>query len=325
MSAARVAIAAAAVAVGAAGCGSFEDPAIVLDLRILAMSAEPPEQVVPFDPANPLDVTFAPFEVCMLVADPGADRALEWSMTACPPAGDRRCEPDRPSVAMGRGRIEDPETAGAPQVACATLPEGGGLLAVLQDTIADDDLSGFGGVDINVSVRVVPAGGDETSAVYGAKGVRFSPKVPAERVANRNPTLERIDVDRGDGALVPLPLGRCADQAAPLTLAPGASIELTPVEPPGAREDYLVPTFEGGVRMFTENLKYQWLARGGDWTRANTGGPRDGAGNPAQLDTGWEAPPTDRVPADGLVSLWVIQRDERGGLAWFESCVRVQP
>jgi hypothetical protein len=38
---------------GLVGCGSFEDPAIVLDLRVLAMRAEPPEQLFPVDPAQP--------------------------------------------------------------------------------------------------------------------------------------------------------------------------------------------------------------------------------------------------------------------------------
>jgi hypothetical protein len=37
----------------------------------------------------------------------------------------------------------------------------------------------------------------------------------------------------------------------------------------------VVPTFEGGSRTFTENLRYQWLATAGSWSRAETGGPRD--------------------------------------------------
>ncbi len=310
----------------AAACGSFENPSIVIDLRMIAMTAEPPEQVVPFDPSNPLAVAFDPVEVCALVADPEADRELAWTMTACSPRGDRRCdEPGAAMVAMGAGVIGDPDTASGPQVACAVLPAGAGLLAVLRETIENDDLSGFGGVDINVGLRVVPVGDGEASAIYGAKAVRFSPLLPAERVANTNPTLERIELDRGDGVMTDLPLGRCADQAAPITVAPLQSIELLPVEPPGAREAYVVPTFEGGTRQFTENLSYQWLAGAGDWTRGSTGGSRDGAGNQPPLDTAWEAPKAADVGAGRLVPLWVIQRDERGGSRWFESCVRVAP
>jgi hypothetical protein len=112
---------------------------------------------------------------------------------------------------------------------------------------------------------------------------------------------------------------------APLALAPLESLHLDPIEPDGVREDYVVPTFEGGARLFTENLRYEWLAGGGDWTRSGTGGPRDGAGNQPPLDTEWEAPPADQLDGPTDLSLWVIQRDERGGARWFESCVRVTP
>jgi hypothetical protein len=315
-----------ALALAATGCGSFEEPSLVIDLRLLAMTAEPPEQVLPVDPAHPEDVTLAPVEVCALIADPGAERGLSWSMTACPPTGDRRCDdPAAPTVAMGGGALADPDTAATPQVACATLPAGPGVLAILQDTIAHDDLSGFGGVDLNVMIRVVPDGGGEASAVYGAKAVRFSPQLPAERVPNTNPTLEQIALDLGVGATRDLPLGRCAEQVAPLTLAPGQAITLAPIEPPDVREVYVVPTFEGGERTFTENLSYQWLAGAGDWSRTTTGGPRDAAGNQPPLDTSWEAPGPDDVGAGVRVPLWLIQRDERGGGRWFESCVQVAP
>ncbi len=316
-----------AAAALAAACGSFEDPSIVIDARILAIAAEPPEQVSPFDPQDPLDVTFGPVEVCAIVADPGVVRGLAWSMEACAPqSGGRRCSDSRPSLFMGAGTLDDPETAATPQVACATLPPGPPLLALLRDAVENDSLSGFGGVDLSVSLRVVPAGGGEAAALYGTKAVRYSPQLPAERVANANPTLEQIAVDRGPGTTpTPLPLGRCADQAAPLALGPEETLHFEPVEPPGAREDYVVPTFEGGSRRFTENLRYQWLAGGGDWTRRSTGGPRDSAGNEPPLDTEWESPPADQLVGPTDLPLWVIQRDERGGLRWFESCVRVTP
>jgi hypothetical protein len=102
----RAAIAAALVL---AACGSFEEPSIVIDLRILAMTATPPEQVVPFDPEDPLDVEFGPAEVCALLADPGQSRRLEWSMTLCPPQGGRRCAADRPQIPLGSGVTDDPD------------------------------------------------------------------------------------------------------------------------------------------------------------------------------------------------------------------------
>ena len=60
-------VAAALGALALAACGSFDDPAIVIDLRPLAAQAEPPEQVVDVDPANPLAVEFEYVRVCALV------------------------------------------------------------------------------------------------------------------------------------------------------------------------------------------------------------------------------------------------------------------
>jgi hypothetical protein len=308
-------------------CGTFENPSIVIDLRFVGIAAEPPEQVVPFDPAMPTNVMFGDVQVCAIVADPGESRRLRWSMSVCRPVSGRRCDAAaRPTLDLGGGVLDDPETAATPQVACATVPGGLAIIPILRDTIENDSLSGFGGVDLNVMVRVVPERGGEATAIYGSKAIRYSPLFPEGRVANTNPTLTQIDVDRGEGATpAPLVLGRCIDQAAPLAVGARETIHLTPVEPEGVREDYVVPTFEGGSRMFTENLRYEWLAGAGDWTRGGTGGPRDGAGNEPPLDTEWEAPLAEDLAGPTDVPLWVIQRDERGGARWFESCVRVTP
>jgi hypothetical protein len=318
----------ATVALGAAAlaaCGSFEDPEIVLDLRMLAVVVEPPEQVFPIDPDNPTNVELAPFTACALVADPGLERGLSWSLSVCPQATNLRCDPDRPQFVAAEGRLDDPDTSVPGAQLCATVPGDLRLLDVVRDTLENDNLQGFGGVDINLALTITPDGGTAKDAIFGGKAARFSAKLPAERVANANPTLDRIDVDLDGGEPVPLPLGRCVDQAAPLTIAPGQRLHLMPIEPAGAREVYVLPTFEGGSRTFTENLRYQWLAGAGDWTRGGTGGPRDGAGNPAELDTVWRTPSAEDVGAGQDVPLWIIQRDERGGTAWFEACVRVRP
>jgi len=86
-----------------------------------------------------------------------------------------------------------------------------------------------------------------------------------------------------------------------------------------------VPTFDGGATMLHEALTYQWLATAGSWKRSSSGGPKDPFGNEPELDTTWTAPAASAV-GDGLdVSLWVVQRDERLGEAWYETCVHVHP
>lgn len=317
-----------ALALAAAACGSFEDPSIILDLRPIAIVVEPPEQVVDVDPANPLAVEFEDVELCALVADP-LRRQLEWSMVACPPQRDLRCTTlDEPFLVL-----DPPVTVGPPagvsQEACATLPAGPELTAIVRSTIENDSLGGFGGVDINVSLRVVPAGAPEEEAIYAGKAVRFSVRLPEERVANQNPVMTELaaQLDRGTGLEEPIALasGGCGASNDPLIITDTVRLKLSPRPLDGAAETYVVPTFEGGSRTFTENLRYQWLATAGDFSRGETGGPRDAAGNPATISTEWR-PPELRTDETGRnIDLWVVQRDERGGTSWLETCIRVVP
>ncbi|HUJ58531.1 MAG TPA: hypothetical protein VLX92_08565, partial [Kofleriaceae bacterium] len=98
----------------AAGCGSFQDPNIVVDLRVIGMTATVPEQVVDIDLSNPPPAAvilqqLVPSTVCALVADPDhPGRRLRWSMTMCPPADYERCSDDDPEVLIGSGLLDDP-------------------------------------------------------------------------------------------------------------------------------------------------------------------------------------------------------------------------
>jgi hypothetical protein len=322
----RIAAFTLALAVLATGCGDFEAPSIVLDLRVLGGRAEPPEVVSPVDPDNPMDLELVEVQVCGLVADPGDDRRLQFEMVACAPTDTKRCdELDRPFVDLGFGTTDDPETAATEVQICGTVPAGGGLLAVLEDSIRGDALSGFGGIEVQVEIAVRPDGAPLADAQFAAKTVLYSPQFPEERVANTNPRAERFTAAIDGADPIDLPLGRCAE-IAPMQVAAGAALELEPVEADGVREDYVVPTFDGGSRMFTENLTYAWYATHGEWSRENTGGPRDFAGNQPPLDTTWTAPTDPEVVGTGLdVALWLVQRDERGGQRWYHSCLRVMP
>lgn len=319
-----------AVAAGLAGCGSFQDPNIVVDLRVLALTAEPAEQMLDVDLSKPPDpaallAQLVPTEVCALVADPGADRRLLWSMTMCPLTTDERCDDDRPQVAIGGGLLDDPDTTVPEPRLCATVAPDGNLLGVLLDVLNDDSLHGLGGVDYEVQLRVGGENGNRDLDQYASKTLRVSPRIPAERTANRNPSLDGITAALGDAPPVALPLGRCAENAAPFALAPGTKLRLAPVEAPGARELYVVPTLDGRSESFTESLTYQWVASAGGYSSGSTGGPRDLSGNPAPLFTDYRSPRASDLMGPTDVSLWIIQRDERLGVRWYESCIRVTP
>lgn len=326
---ALVAIAAA----GLAACDTgFESPELVIDLRVLGMTASPPEIVASVDPDDPASISFddvGSTELCALIADPGAERALRWRMEACPPANNGRC-PDRFSpLPVGQGVIEDPETQGVAAAPCATLQPSLWLAGAIEESARADDLLGFGNVSVMISLAVWPDGEPIAVAEWAEKKMRYAPRIPEARVANQNPTLDAVRIARaptgGRGDDFDLPLGRCGEIAG-FPVAPGERIQAIPRETDGARENYLVPTFDGGQRMLTEALSYQYYATAGNWTRFGAGGPRDSAGNRPPIDSRWSAPDDAELIGDGLdVSLWIIVRDERGGQAWYESCARVVP
>ncbi|MBA3821655.1 MAG: hypothetical protein H0X17_22415, partial [Deltaproteobacteria bacterium] len=109
-------------------------------------------------------------------------------------------------------------------------------------------------------------------------------------------------------------------------VGPRTVVRITPIERADTREVYVVPTLDGQSRTFTESPTYQWVAGAGGYSSGSTGGPRDFSGNPAPLFTEWRAPTAEDLAGAALdVPLWIVQRDERLGAAWYESCLRVVP
>lgn len=329
----------AAVLALAAGCGSFEDPTIVLDLRVLAIQASPPEQVIAFDPMVPptLDdvvAQLAPIRIRALVSEPGRTGAIPWRLTACAlDDDDSRCAAGSTQLPIAEGLLEDPETDG---YACEGLAsaEGGTICAelvpdrrfgeVLLEALRDAPARGLGGVDVGLVLQAGGPHADPTRDVVAAKRIRFSPRIPDDRAANRNPWMLAMMMTR-NGDRVELERGHCASALPDLdvvTLRGGDRATLLPVEPDDIREAYVVPTLDGQLQALTEHVSYQWLAIAGSFSDEETGGPPDPFGNVKLLGTEWTAPAVNE-PTD--VALWVIQRDGRAGVEWRSLCIRVVP
>jgi hypothetical protein len=298
----------------------FQDEAVVVDLRVLGVRADPAEVIV-----DSMTSAIPPVTITALVADPGTSRRLEWRMEACAPTLSLRCDDDDPAavvVPMGTGFADDPEAAvpGASVSAELVLtPE------LIQWAIAEDSYHGFGGLPIQVSLRLVGEGGGEADAVYAAKNVVYALRDPATRVANQNPTLERLEVRHGEDAYATLEGGPCSDPTViPHPITAGETVRLSPVEPEGVRETYVLPTFSGGERSFTENMTYAWYVTAGNIGRV-TGGPVDAFGNPPILWTDYSAPGVEHLAEipGGLINLWLVMRDERGGVTWTQRCLVV--
>jgi hypothetical protein len=312
------------------GCASFEDEDIVVDTRVLAMSATVPDQVIDVDLENPqsdlaLLEQLVPTRMCALVADPGAERRLRWSMTLCLLNSDERCY--GPTSLLGSGLAADRESTLDDKAIeiCADINPDGNLLGVIRYAFEGDQFSGLGGLLYGVSLVVGGEDLDTSLDLFAGKSLSVAPRIPVERTANANPNLERVDAVIDGAEPVSLPIGRCITQATKVTVKPRALLRITPIESTTTRERYVIPTIDGQSQAFTEAPTYQWAAGAGGFSSGMTGGPRDFAGNPAPLFTDWRAPDAEAV-ADGLdVPIWLVQRDERLGAIWYETCVHVAP
>lgn len=317
-----------ALAGALAACTTFEDPTIVLDLRVIAMRAEPPDQLVDVDlmtTPSPTEVLaqLAPTEVCALVADPGQRRSLQWTMTMCLPGDDERCDPAHPEIEIGSGVIDDPDEAPVAQTMCVRVFPDQRLLSVLLAALDGDILRGLGGLDYVVQLRIGGATADRTLDVFAAKTVRVAPRIPAARTPNTNPRIDFLDASSPVGGLLAPPC-RCAECGDTLaTVLGGTVVTLYPVEPPTVREAYVAPTLDGNAAMLTETMTYQWLAGQGSFSDATTGGGHDLLGNQSLLGSDWRAP--RGLHEVTLIPIWMVQRDERLGVSWYESCMKVQP
>jgi hypothetical protein len=276
----------------------FEEQSIVIDLRVLAIRSEPAEVVVDVDPDDLTSVVLPPVTFTALVADPRGVAPYTWTMTACGETFSLRCDDEeldyRVTFAEGTLASIDEQPTGVLQAD----------VALLQAALEEDEFLGLGGIPVAVELVIRSASGEE---VHAAKRIYYAPRQPPAKVQNQNPTLADLRA-RGE----PWPDGQ------PLTVARGEQIELEPVESETVREDYLVPTLDGGSRMFTENLRYSWLATGGDFTEQFTGGAKDVFGNEPRLKTKWRAP-----NAEATIRMWIVQRDERGGTFWTERQILV--
>jgi hypothetical protein len=314
----------AAVIALLAACGKFQDPNIVVDLRVVAMTATVPEQVI--DTGSDALSQLVPSTVCALVADPNFDgRRLRYTMTLCPLGEGDRCDSDAPQSMVVRGLIEDPDITVPEPKMCGTVEPDGNLVGVVKYALDNDILHGLEGEAYEVQLQVGGQDADPSLDLFAAKSMQVIANIPVGRAPNHNPTLTEIDATLPNADPVPLPLGRCVDQAAPLEVPPATKIRLLPIEPDGVRETYDVVKIDGTIQTFTENLTYQWTAGGGGFSDGSTGGPHDPFGNEPPLFSGWTSPAAKDLDGPTNIPIWVVQRDERLGAAWYESCIRVVP
>jgi hypothetical protein len=337
----------AAVICVVAGCTTFEDPSIVLDLRVIAMTASfdtdgrppptdasqtessGPEQVIGIDFEHPNVQTILaqiqPVWIRAFIADPAAHRSLKWKMTLCILGMDDRCDLDHPVIEMGSAVISDPEDSLSAQQPTAELLPDQKLLAILREAVEANPVQALGGIEYGVVIEVSDLA-DPTQIVYGAKHLRLAGRTPPDRSANVNPFLSYLDAAIQSIGII-IPHCRCSQHELAGCNIPeidaGTVVTLFPVEPTSIRQEYTAPTLSGGSETLTETITYQWLAGEGGFSDETTGGGHDVLGNQSLLGTEWRAP--KKVSTDVYVPIWMIQRDERYGANVLETCMHVVP
>lgn len=142
----------------------------------------------------------------------------------------------------------------------------------------------------------------------------------AARVPNANPVFERIQIARGELAGAPF-----EDVEGIVELAAGESLRVRPVFAAESYEPYQRLETDAGTRQIilvdtVEAISVSWFVSAGEvqddltWPKFTK-----------ELDTVFTAP--KRVPDNGtgLATIYMVARDQRGGVAWHHLEVRVTP
>lgn len=338
--AARRLAAALALSLLAACNGRLSPSTTVTGVRVLAVGADRPE-------VRPGEST----AVRALIADPhGGGRPLGAVWLGCPPAelGKSPCD-DLAALLDLASFAQQPGVTGlASNPPVYSAPPGvlDGLTAARRE---------FGGLDGQVVLGAsalasggAPAGADESTArikVSESRNPNRNPgftavtidgrEAPEDQVveiaADSTPAL-RLEVDRDQSEAVPIldllgpapctPLAGCTDPK----LCPSAD----------CRRSQMCRVDQGRCEKH-EQLRVDWYSTAGTFSRAPPGqGP---GGAPLPDEEGDQRIPRnvqilfvapglvrgrDPVPPGGLVTLWVVLRDDRYGVSWTSRTLRVR-
>lgn len=230
------------------GCTpDFEDPAVVKDLRFLAIKATPPEQVlfrtaaeVPPELLALLTGGKLPEQIPGVVAariepllvDPRVDATarFEWQVWGCSPE-ERNCDEAKYKVQLGGGN--DPLS----QIAVDVTPNG----ALFENALLADTFRGFGGLPIMVELRVRDA--ERNAWVRAIKRLvytfwlPYSP-VPPNKQPNVNPALESVSLTIEDADEKEVQKLKLSDVTALLTLRRDYRLVIEPAITEASKESY---------------------------------------------------------------------------------------
>jgi hypothetical protein len=274
------------------GCGdNFDDnSARVRGLRLLGVQGEPAE-------AGP----GASVTLTAVAVDPssptGGVITARWA--AC-------TEPPIPGTGLPNPACVSSDTA--PYL----IPLGEGLSITAQVPEVDPAVLGApdptGGLYLPIRVRLATA----SESLDGIHRLRYAQGAPSNQPPNQNPRF--VEVSRitraADGSPVVSPLV----EGEPLAVREGEAITLRATFAQDSAETYEAPGVGGTTRTTKETLNVTWFSTAGRYRTDRTG---DGGETVLRLDRD--------LPARGqTIDLWLIGRDERGGLDFLHRTLELQ-
>jgi hypothetical protein len=337
---------AGALSLGAAGCGNFQDVTTVVDLRVLAIRADPPEILI--DPTSLTDLSRLPESfsttVTALIADPaGGDRPITVDALACPR------QIDAVTAATGKNGIvcKDPQSSDPDRSVSVTPPPPDSPLAVrtpfgdaqleipsmlpreLLERAYMIDPSAKLGFQLPIAFQLAVAAGPESEIAIKRVIFTVPPPDHAEQPANANPRITGLTTyaQRDDRAMAkaqgidPQPF----DPDHPPTVPLGGSLWFEPQGADTEAESYFAraltreATPQVVVSEFKETLRYAFFTTAGTFSPPSTNTvPPTIRTRPdhIHLESKYQAPTV--MPADPSVVFWIVVRDERGGASWMK-------
>jgi hypothetical protein len=294
-------------------CDQSHDPcftpqSVVNDLRVLAISVDPPDPVVDLASGIVEPVRLR----ALIVRETGSSGIFDVSWSLCV-AG------TNPGCPAGTVVMTDHEWSDESSVEMTVPAE---LVAAAR---AADPLHGFGGIRVLAALHVSGARpADATTPIL------FSEQAAAVR--NHPPSMQGLRFTPAGQEMQDAPA-----EPLPMELTVGDPTGLRPVLAPGAMEEYDTVDLAGHPVHLQERVRYSFYATPGlaiGRLLATSIGPGQVVFFPSGSDVEADEPPpgTPDTPA-GLMNmeavqrggvqgtLWIVARDSRGACSWLEVMV----
>lgn len=291
---------------GVAACGNLDAIDYVRDLRILAMRADPPDQLL--DP-NALRAgvqagtsSTAPVQITALVAWPNNGNAqIDYQFSTCALLDPNAfsCIPTSPAYQVFDSGTTT-ASSGTVQISTTLSPNDVQIALALQQ----DSYHGFGGLRLPVNITLQTS----SDRVVGTKLVVYTlPTAGSAYVPNQNPNISGATVESTPW---PNPGAFTFSTAA----QPKDGWDITPLFDPNEQVAYQVPTFAGGTLPLSESWLFDYFSTFGDYFSPVTTGGTAIATNVKNPPDSHFTPPAQSATTPGTV--YVVVRDGRGGENW---------